>query len=94
MMRASLLAEGGAVNARFSDWLNSQMDRVGIRSGRRLAIEAGLDEEMVLDWALGRRVPQPGEVDRLARFFGVPASEAQTLRAQTEQLLALSRGNR
>jgi hypothetical protein len=82
------------VSATFSDWLSSQMERVGIRSGRRLAIEAGLDEEKVLDWTLGRRVPSPSDVDRLARFFRVPAGEAQTLRVQTEQLLALSRGNR
>jgi hypothetical protein len=78
----------------FSDWLGSQMDRVGIRSGRRLALETGLDEELILDWAIGRRVPQPIEVDRLARFFGVPAGDAQLLRSRTEQILALSRGKR
>jgi len=78
----------------FSDWLSSQMDRVGIRSGRRLALESGLDEELILDWAIGRRVPPPNEVERLARFFGVPSGDAQTLRAQTEQILALSRPRR
>ena len=84
----------GMVSATFSEWLDSQMERVGIRSGRRLALEAGLDEELVLDWAIGQRVPQPAEVDRLARFFGVPPGEAQLLRARTEQILALSRGRR
>jgi hypothetical protein len=79
------------VSASFSDWLSGQMDRVGIRSGRRLAIETGLDEELILDWAIGRRVPQPAEVDRLARFFGVSAGDAQILRSRTEQILALSR---
>ena len=84
----------GTLSATFSDWLGGQMDRVGIRSGRRLAIETGLDEELILDWAIGRRVPQPSEVDRLARFFGVPAGEAQALRGRTAQLLALSRNKR
>jgi hypothetical protein len=78
----------------FSDWLSSQMDRVGIRSGRRLALESGLDEELILDWAIGRRVPAPTEVDRLARFSGVSSGDAQTLRARTEQILALSRPRR
>ena len=54
------------MSATFSDWMGSQMDRVGIRSGRRLALETGLDEELILDWAIGRRVPQPYEVDLLA----------------------------
>jgi hypothetical protein len=78
----------------FSDWLSGQMDRIGIRSGRRLALETGIDEQLILDWAIGRRVPQPDEVDRLAHFFGVTPGEAQMIRGRTEQMLALSRGRR
>jgi hypothetical protein len=38
-------------------------------------------------------VPQPTEVDLLARYFGVPSAEAQQLRQRGEQLL-LARGRR
>jgi len=77
----------------FGGWLGEQMDRRGIRSGRRLALETGLDEQMLLDWQIGRRVPQPREVDALARFFGDRSAEPQTLRHRAEQLLlARSRG--
>jgi hypothetical protein len=69
------------------------MDRRGIRSGKRLGLETGFDEQAVLDWAIGRRVPQPTEVDLLARYFGVPSAEAQQLRQRGEQLL-LARGRR
>ena len=78
----------------FSEWMTQNMERVGIRSGRRLALETGLDEEMLLDWAIGRRVPQPFEVERLAGFFRTSQSEAQLIRARTEQLLAIARANR
>jgi hypothetical protein len=78
----------------FGDWLASQMEQVGIRSGRRLALETGLDEQMILDCALGRRVPMPDEVERLADFFGVSEGYAQLLRTRTAQLLALSRRRR
>ena len=42
MMVTDLGGGVGTVSATFSDWLGAQMDRVGIRSGRRLAIESAM----------------------------------------------------
>lgn len=72
----------------FADWLLQQMARRGIRSGRRLALETGLDEALLLDCAIGRRVPGAADVDVLARFFGVSPTEAQQLRERGEQATA------
>jgi hypothetical protein len=69
----------------FGLWLGFQMDRVGIRSGRRLALETGFEEEAVLDWATGRRIPSEQEVRLLARFFGQKPDEALKLRARDEE---------
>lgn len=79
--------------ATFAEWLGVQMDRKGIRSGRRLAAEAGLDEMLVLDWAIGRRVPSTEETDALVRFFGANGSEAHVLRDKSEQALPKRRQN-
>jgi hypothetical protein len=85
-------AGGVAVATTFGGWLGEQMDKRGIRSGRRLALETGLDEQLLLDWQIGRRVPQPNDVDVLARFFGDRSPEPQRLRARAEQnLLARTR---
>lgn len=72
----------------FGQWLGAQMERRGIRSGRRLAIEAGFEESVVLDWWLGRRVPQSPEVESLAQYFGVSPTEPLALRQRAEQELA------
>jgi hypothetical protein len=81
------------VAATFSEWLGVQMDRKGIRSGRRLAAETGLEELLVLDWAIGRRVPSTEETDRLVRFFGANGREAHLLRDRSEQALPKRRKN-
>ena len=73
--------------ATFAEWLGVQMDRKGIRSGRRLAAETGLDELLVLDWAIGRRVPTREETDTLVRFFATNSAEAHALRDKSEQAL-------
>lgn len=71
----------------FADWLGAHMDRRGIRSGRRLAAETGLDELAVLDWAIGRRVPSPHEVGILAQFFNTAIDDALALRDRSEASL-------
>jgi hypothetical protein len=73
--------------ATFAEWLGVQMDRKGIRSGRRLAAETNMDEMLVLDWAIGRRVPSAQETDTLVRFFAANGSEAHALRDKSEQAL-------
>jgi hypothetical protein len=71
----------------FADWLGQQMERNSIRSGRRLALETGLDEQAILDWAIGRRVPHVHEVDVLATFFRVPIADVMPIRDQSELAL-------
>ncbi|MBM4419238.1 MAG: hypothetical protein FJ033_13155 [Chloroflexi bacterium] len=71
----------------FAEWLGVQMDRKGIRSGRRLSAETGFEEAAVLDWAIGRRVPTAEEVFQLARFFRIDATEGQALREKSEATL-------
>ena len=71
----------------FADWLNAQMSQKGIRSGRRLALETGLDDIAILDWSIGRRVPTPQEAALLAKYFGVAPNEALELRARSEALV-------
>jgi hypothetical protein len=71
----------------FGDWLGQHMEQRGIRSGRRLAVETGLDEQGILDWLLGRRVPELVEVEQVARFFGAPMLEALDARRRSEQAL-------
>ena len=75
---------GAGLALTFAEWLGAQMDRRGIRSGRRLSSECGIDEMSVLDWAIGRRVPRPEEVDVLVRFFGANGDEAHSLRDRSE----------
>lgn len=64
----------------FDAWLNTEMANRGIRSARRLAMEAGLEAERVADWLLGTAVPTDPECDRLAAYFNLPASEVRERR--------------
>jgi hypothetical protein len=69
-----------AVTGTFDVWLNGVMASRGIRSARRLALEAGLDSDHVADWVLGTNVPNDEECAKLAAYLGVPASEVQERR--------------
>jgi transcriptional regulator with XRE-family HTH domain len=63
------------VTSTFDSWLNGEMAARGIRSARRLALEAGLDAEHVADWVLGQNVPSDEECAKLASYLGVPAAD-------------------
>jgi hypothetical protein len=62
------------VTGTFDGWLNAEMASRGIRSARRLALEAGLDADRVADWLLGTGMPTDPECDRLATYLKVPAA--------------------
>ena len=64
----------------FDSWLNGVMASRGIRSARRLALEAGLDADHVADWVLGQAVPSDEECATLARYLGLPPGEVQERR--------------
>jgi hypothetical protein len=68
------------VTGTFDSWLNGVMASRGIRSARRLALEAGLDPDHVADWVLGQGVPSDEECARLATYLGLPASEIEERR--------------
>ena len=77
----------------FAEWLGQNMSHRGIRSGRRLAIESGYDEPSVLDWVIGRRVPDSTCIQNLAVFFGVPSPDIPTMLQRSERLMP-ARGRR
>lgn len=64
----------------FDAWLNSEMSSRGIRSARRLAMEAGLDSDRVADWVLGTAQPSDDECEVLAAYFKLPAAEVKERR--------------
>jgi len=64
----------------FYTWLAAQMSERGIKSARRLALEAGVDPVKVPDWLLGVSVPSDQECEALARYLGVPADEVKERR--------------
>jgi hypothetical protein len=64
----------------FESWLNAEMAARGIRSARRLALEAGLDSDRVADWVLGTGLPNDDECEKLATYFKVPVGEVQERR--------------
>lgn len=64
----------------FEAWLNAEMARRGVRSARRLAMEAGLDADRVADWVLGSALPTDDECDRLATYLGVSSTEVRDRR--------------
>lgn len=64
----------------FDSWLNAEMAMRGIRSARRLALEAGLDGEHVADWMLGQALPNDQECDKLATYLGVGADDVRERR--------------
>jgi hypothetical protein len=64
----------------FYTWLDAQMTARGIKSARRLALEAGLDPAKVGDWLLGESVPSDRECEALALYLGVPADEVKERR--------------
>jgi hypothetical protein len=63
------------VQQTFDGWLNAEMSSRGIRSARRLAMEAGLDSEKVADWVLGTAQPSDEECGALAKYFNIPVAE-------------------
>lgn len=64
----------------FDGWLNAEMASRGIRSARRLAMEAGLDSDRVADWVLGTAQPSDEECDQLAAYFKMSAEEVRERR--------------
>jgi hypothetical protein len=64
----------------FDSWLNAEMASRGIRSARRLALEAGLDADRVADWVLGSALPNDEECGKLATYLGVDAKSVQERR--------------
>jgi transcriptional regulator with XRE-family HTH domain len=64
----------------FYTWLDAQMTARGIKSARRLGLEAGVDPNKVSDWLLGVSVPDDRECEALARYLGVPADEVKERR--------------
>jgi hypothetical protein len=64
----------------FDSWLNAEMAARGIRSARRLGLEAGLDSDRVADWVLGAGLPNDEECAKLAAYLKVPAEEIQERR--------------
>jgi hypothetical protein len=64
----------------FDSWLNVQMANKGIKSARRLGLEAGLDPSKVSDWLLGTAMPTDQECETLARYLSVPADEVKERR--------------
>lgn len=64
----------------FESWLNEEMSSRGIRSARRLALEAGLESDRVADWVLGTGQPTDDECDRLAGYLGLPAADVRERR--------------
>ena len=64
----------------FDSWLNSEMATRGIKSARRLALEAGLEGERVADWVLGQALPTDQECDRLATYLGVSVEDVRERR--------------
>ena len=64
----------------FDSWLNGEMATRGIKSARRLALEAGLEGERVADWVLGQALPTDQECDRLAAYLGVSAEDVRERR--------------
>ena len=64
----------------FESWLNDEMAARGIRSARRLSLEAGLDAERVVDWLLGRSMPTDEECTKLATYLGVDADAVRERR--------------
>ena len=64
----------------FESWLNAEMSRRGIRSARRLALEAGLEADRVADWMLGTAQPSDEECDRLAAYLGQTPADVRERR--------------
>ena len=64
----------------FDSWLNVQMSNRGIKSARRLGLEAGLDPSRVSDWLLGTAMPTDQECETLARHLSVPVDEVKERR--------------
>ena len=64
----------------FDAWLNAEMASRGIRSARRLGMEAGLDPDKVADWVLGSSMPSDEECDTLAKYLGADPQEVRERR--------------
>jgi hypothetical protein len=64
----------------FDAWLNAEMSNRGIRSARRLAMEAGLDSDRVADWVLGTAQPNDEECEQLAAYLKVNVDEVKERR--------------
>ena len=69
----------------FDGWLGAVMTARGIRSARRLALEAGLEPELVADWLIGQSVPSDEECATLARYLGLSAAEVAERRFPTRR---------
>ena len=77
----------------FAEWLGQNMNHRGIRSGRRLAIESGYEEQTVLDWVIGRRLPDSACVENLCTFFGCPSPDIPAMLQRSERMMPM-RGRR
>ena len=64
----------------FDNWLNAQMAQKGIKSARRLGLEAGVDPSHVGDWLLGAGMPSDEECELLSKYLQVPAEEIKERR--------------
>ena len=64
----------------FDAWLNAEMTSRGIRSARRLAMEAGLNAETVADWLLGTSMPSDVDCDALGKYLQIAPDEIRELR--------------
>jgi hypothetical protein len=62
------------VTGTFEGWLAAEMAARGIRSARRLALDAGLDPAHVADWVVGAGMPSDEECATLAAYLGVDAA--------------------
>jgi hypothetical protein len=69
----------------FDAWLNAEMSTRGIRSARRLAMEAGLDSDRVADWVLGTAQPSDDECEVLAAYLKIPADDVKERRFPTRR---------
>jgi hypothetical protein len=68
------------VTGTFEAWLAGEMAARGIRSARRLALDAGLDPDRVTDWLVSAAMPSDAECATLAAYLGVDAAEVRERR--------------
>jgi hypothetical protein len=61
----------------FGAWLQGEMDARRIRSASRLAREAGLDPNVLIEWVLGRQLPNDEECALLGAHLGFAAEDVR-----------------